>query len=393
MTVSCRLCGHPDCPELQNFGQQPNSLALLSAPDEQERTFPLALHHCPMCDFVFLPEGLPPEAIYDELQPPTSTFPPRHLPWLVNQAAALARQKPNAPVLEIGCNDGHFLGLLRARGVDQIFGLDPSAPCVELARAKGIDIKVGYFNQTEADAFLRIHGQPHLIICRHVLEHVMDLGDFVTGLTKLLGETGVLLLELPDLDAITRLGDLSAVWEQHVNYFDLPVLQRLFARHGLHLREAEALPHGGGSLLAFFSPTGAAEILPALTGRTSLLIQLQRTMDTVHDTFERLHANGQRIMAFGAGMRGTMLINLTKIGPFLEGVVDDNPSKVGRYLPGCRLPIVPSKKLLEHPPDVLMILPLNSKEAEQRVMTRYTAIASQGCRLMTYLTEDGQVLG
>lgn len=392
MAITCRVCGNPSCPEILDFGRQPNSLRLLASAGERTETYPLALAHCPACDFIFIAEPLPPEAFYGDLQAATSQFPALHLPALADRAMALAGGEAGSYIYEIGCNDGLFLSLLREKGATDLLGLEPSEPCVALARARGLPVDCGFFTRERAQALLGAAGSPSLVVCRHVLEHVIDLDDFTAGLELLVQQDGVLILEMPDLGAIERLGDLSAIWEQHVNYFDLAVLRRLLARRGLHLLEASALPHGGGSLLAVFSRRAPAGPEPPLTGRAFLVRQLESTRAKLHDSLAGWRKAGLRTLAFGAGMRGTMLINLAGIAPFLEGVIDDTPGKVGWHLPGSGLPILHPGSLAQDPPRRLLLLPLSSKQSERKVARRLAPILGPKGRIAEYLPGDGSVL-
>jgi hypothetical protein len=205
-----------------------------------------------------------------------------------------------------------------------------------------------------------------------------------------------LLLEFPDLGALAEKGDFSVIWEQHVNYFDLPVIRPLMARFGLRIDSARRVPHGGGALVLFLGRDGepaggpAPTFLP--TPRAELKASLTRNIATVQGAMARLQGEGRRIMGFGAGMRGTMLINLAGIGPALECVLDDNPDKVGRFLPGSRLPIVATQRLRDQPPDYCLLLPLNAKESERAIMARFPEFLAAGGRFIETLPGQGGFL-
>lgn len=383
----CRLCRGGEAAPWLDFGSQPNSVRLLSSPEAPAPCFPLVLSHCPACGFVFIDQAWPPEAFYDEAQQSTSLFPADHLPWLA-QTIAAGCASVLVPLFEIGCNDGYFLDLLQARGMTELAGIEPSDPCAAMARAKGLPVETGYFTLAWARARAAEGLRPSLLICRHVMEHVLDLDDFVCGMDLLLASGGRILIELPDLRAIQEMGDLSAIWEQHVNYFDLHSLERLFARFGYRVTEHYRLPHGGGSLLAWLERGDPPTDFPA-PDRTPLRSALLATARGLTAFLHQLKAEGRRVVAFGAGMRGTMLINLGDFGDYFECVLDDNPAKVGRWLPGSGLPIRPTHFLTEAVPDVCVVLPLNSKETERRVMARFLPFTEAGGRFAETLLGPG----
>ena len=98
---------------------------------------------------------------------------------------------------------------------------------------------------------------------------------------------------------------------------------------------------------------------------------------------ELLHARraaGRRIAAYGAAAKGTMLLNAIGAGPDLvEAAYDRNPHKHGRLLPGVRIPVLPTEKLQEDPPDDLLILPWNFKE---EIMRQESAFHDAGGRFI-----------
>ena len=392
MSYRCRVCHFEGCEPWMDFGAQPNSVRLLPFPEDPVKTHPLILAHCPACGFIFIPDAILPEEFYEELQRATSLFPARHLGNLVGEVFARLAGRAAPSIYEIGCNDGHFLGLLRKAGISGVRGIEPSEGCASSARAMGLQVETGFFGSVVAEGLSRKGVRPDMVVCRHVLEHILDLEDFVRGISRLLAPGGQLLLEIPDLGAIGERGDFSAIWEQHVNYFDLPVLRTLMARFGLRIESAQQVPHGGGTLVAFLEYSREPGMESAPPPRDGLRSAIFRNIAVLQNAMTQFQEQGKRVVGFGAGMRGTMLINLAGIGSALECILDDNPEKVGWFLPGSRLPIRSTQILRKNPPDYCLVLPLNSKETEHAAMARFPEfLAAGGCFIET-LPDEGGIL-
>ena len=88
----------------------------------------------------------------------------------------------------------------------------------------------------------------------------------------------------------------------------------------------------------------------------------------VHD----LVAEGKRVAAYGAAAKGATLLNFTGIdGDVISYVVDRNPHKVGKYMPGLRIPVRPVEALASDRPDYLLILAWNFGTEIMRQQARF----------------------
>ena len=69
---------------------------------------------------------------------------------------------------------------------------------------------------------------------------------------------------------------------------------------------------------------------------------------------------GLKVAAYGAAAKGNTLLNYSKINSdLISYVVDLNPNKQGKYLPGSHIPVVSENILTQDIPDLLLILPWN----------------------------------
>jgi hypothetical protein len=93
-----------------------------------------------------------------------------------------------------------------------------------------------------------------------------------------------------------------------------------------------------------------------------------------------LREGGARIAGYGAPAKATVLLNYCGLGSAdLQYVVDKNPAKQGRRIPGAELPVVGPERLAADPPTHLLLLAWNLADeirAEQR------AFAKQGGRFI-----------
>ena len=89
--------------------------------------------------------------------------------------------------------------------------------------------------------------------------------------------------------------------------------------------------------------------------------------------------------AYGAAAKGNTLLNYAGVRPdLLPFVVDRNPAKQGKYLPGSRIPIVDEQYLREMRPDHILILPWNLK---QEVMQQLDYVRDWDAQFVTAVPE------
>jgi len=70
--------------------------------------------------------------------------------------------------------------------------------------------------------------------------------------------------------------------------------------------------------------------------------------------------NGEQVVAYGAAAKGNTFLNYAGIkSDLIEYVVDKNPAKQGKWMPGSRIPIVDESRLRVDKPAIIVILPWN----------------------------------
>jgi hypothetical protein len=222
-----------------------------------------------------------------------------------------------------------------------------------------------------------------------VLAHVADLNGVVAGIRLLLKDDGVAVIEAPYVGDLIDRVEFDTIYHEHLCYFSLVALERLFARHNLFVTGIERLSIHGGSLRLFVEPQPA----PSRSDKRSQQLAQLRTNEQTRgmdqptfyqrfaDDVEQLRAEllarladikrqGKRIAAYGASAKGSTLLNFFGIGrETLDFCVDRSTLKQGRFTPGTHLPIYAPTALLDEQPDYVLLLTWNFADeilAQQR---------------------------
>ena len=388
-TIRCRSCGGKDLTVFLSLGDMPLSDGLLAAEDleRQEPRYPLDVAFCPDCALVQILETVPPERLFGADYPYFSSFTDALLEHsAANVAARIAEQRldGHSLVVELASNDGYLLQYYRARGVP-VLGIDPAPGPVAAARARGVETLQAFFGRDLALQLAAGGRRADVIHANNVLAHVADTNGFVSGIGTLLEEDGVAVIEVPYVRELIDHGEFDTIYHEHLCYFSVTALTRLFQRHGLSLNRVEPLEIHGGSLRLFVgkrerNDRSVTEYLQAerragvdeyeyYTGFSARVSRIRSDLLALLDGLKR---GGARIAGYGAAAKGTILLNFAGIGrEVLEFVADRNVHKQGRFVPVVRLPIVSPERILEAQPDYLLILPWNFKDEIMEQQAEY----------------------
>ncbi|HCE29085.1 MAG TPA: SAM-dependent methyltransferase [Comamonadaceae bacterium] len=382
--MHCRHCGAPVTLPLADLGTAPPSNAYLSAEalHAPERWYPLRVLVCERCWLVQTEDFAQAHELFDAEYAYFSSY---SSSWLAHAQAYVEAMVqrfalgPHSRVVEIAANDGYLLQYVAARGIPCL-GVEPTASTAAAARAKGIPVVERFFGQELARELVAQGQAADLTAANNVLAHVPDINDFVAGFALLLQPSGVATFEFPHLLQLVQQCQFDTLYHEHFSYLSLTAVQRIFAANGLTVFDVEELPTHGGSLRVYArrtdgTPRPEAPAVAALLAREAHVgvssaafyadfqrecLRIKRELLSFLITAQ---AQGRKVAAYGAAAKGNTLLNFAGVrADLLPYVVDRNPAKQGKYLPGSRIPVVDEAHLRADRPDVVLILPWNLKD-------------------------------
>lgn len=382
MSFACRSCGGARIDTILSLGRTPLANALLTREqlDQPEATYPLDLVFCSTCTLVQITETVPPEVLFREYVY-FSSFAETTLRCaeeLAQRLIASCNLGPESLVMEIASNDGYLLRHYRKAGVP-VLGIEPARNIAKVASEEhGIPTLAEFFGRVLAEELARRGQHADVMHANNVLAHVPDLNGVVHGVREVLKEGGVAVIEVPYLlDMIERV-EFDTIYHEHLCYFSLTALARLFARHGLAVTDVERLSIHGGSLrlmVRHAAPAGTTarvrEMLDAeakwgvadLDRYRTFGARIERLRQDLSALLADLRSRGERIAAYGASAKGSTLLNYFGFdGATLDFVVDRSTVKQGRFTPGSRLPIRAPETLLAEMPQHVLLLTWNFKD-------------------------------
>ena len=268
----------------------------------------------------------------------------------------------NKKIVEIGCGKGDFLNMICERGDNTGVGFDPSyePDLISESDARRFRVVQDLYSEKYADY------ETDLVCCRHVLEHITEPQPFMASIRRTLGDrhNTVVFFEMPNVRATLR--DL-AIWDliyEHCSYFSAPSLSYLFRQAGFDVKVVEET-FGKQYLCIDAFPVddfgqeeqGSDPLLDKVSEEVdSFTIRYEKKLEEWKRHFEQFKRQGKSAVVWGAGSKGVTILNVLNGIHEVEYIVDINPRKQGKYVPGTGQEVVDPSSLTSISPDVIIVM-------------------------------------
>jgi len=272
-------------------------------------------------------------------------------------------------IVEVGCGKGEFLRLLCKGGKNLGVGYDPSYVGPDTAEGGAVRFVRAFYDSQQAEQ------TPDFVCCRHVIEHVRSPLEMLRAIRQAIGDktSSRVYFETPDLQWILDTGTFWDFFYEHCSYFTAESLTWAFQQAGFQVTSA---------LSAFDGQYLCLEAKPALSGTpgrvssppyiSSLRSKIQCLVEGLR---ERMEACKEQIQVFrkaggcalwGAAAKGVTLANtVDPEGRYIRCLVDLNPAKQEKFVPGTGHQIVLPERLKDRHKDIAGILNMNPNYLEE----------------------------
>lgn len=376
--AACILCGSDAVEEFLDLGETALANQFLRADeiDAHEPKYPLRIGFCHGCGHVQLTDSVPPGEMFDNylyISSASDTL-KNHLRELSDLLVRRYSLGTRDLVIDIGCNDGTLLKGFQRHGV-RLLGVDPAQNLAVFTDGTGIERCTRLFTSASAKDIVARWGHASLITATNTFPHIQNLADFIDGLKTALKPGGVFVIEMHYLLDIIEQVAFDTIYHEHVSYWALGPMKRLFAAHGMTIVDAERVPLHHGQLRVHVQRQGEGTVQPSvekilmaekaagldrMSTYSKFAERAQKIKRDLHETLRSLADRGERVAGYGAPAKGNTLLGFLDIGPkLLPYIVDKSPLKQGLYTPGTHIPVVQPERLLADQPDYVLLLAWN----------------------------------
>lgn len=372
----CQSCDAAALRSILFLGYIPpvNTMPPLNRPAEEAQAYPLELLRCARCGLVQIGLEVDQTVLFPYSYPYLSgatRILRDNFAALCAEAGPLLDLKPGDRVIDIGSNDGTLLAPFQQAGYT-VLGIEPSQAS-DVARKRGIPTMTAYFNAETAREVKTRHGPAKLITAANVFAHIGNIHDVIDAIADLLAPDGVFVSESHYLLDLVETLQYDTIYHEHLRYYALGSLSNLLAGHALEVFHVTRIPTHGGSIRVYAARKGqrpvmgsvaerlADEAAKGITDGSALEGFRARVLQSKLDLMALvapIKQRGERVYGIGAPSRASTLINYVGIDDgILECVLEVPTShKLGKYMPGTRIPVVDERKLFEDQPEYALLL-------------------------------------
>ena len=281
--------------------------------------------------------------------------------------------KKGNSVLDIGSNDGTFLGFFKKNL--RLFGCDPTIKKFKKHYRKDINLISDFFSKENF-----INQKFELITSIAMFYDLPDPLKFANDVKNVLSDNGIWHIEMSYLPSMINNCSYDTICHEHLEYYSVKSLKFLMDLANLKIINISFNQTNGGSISLDVAKKKSkfrenkVQINRLLSreksnGYNSLKIQknffnkCKKHKYLLNDLLKKIKSQGKKIYGYGASTKGNVILQYCKIDKtLLDCIIEVNNFKYNRYTPGSKIKIVSEKYLKKRKPDYLLVLPWHFKD-------------------------------
>jgi 2-polyprenyl-3-methyl-5-hydroxy-6-metoxy-1,4-benzoquinol methylase len=398
---TCRVCGSDSLTPVINLGEQYLQGSFIKEGKELPpmRKIPCEIVRCnptvdeTACGLLQMTHSVPPQILYAAYwyRSGTNNTMRNHLRGIAEHAMQLF-DKPQATVLDIGCNDGTLLKNYPAEFIK--YGVDPSDVAQEV-EGENLQVVQDIFPSVHLKKLIGDSGRIDIITSIAMFYDLENPVGFCRGIKELLSDDGIWIFEMSYMPQMLEINSYDTICHEHLEYYSLAVLEKILRLAGMQIFKISFNDINGGSIRCYATHVENNQYANAEDERLMNEIR-QREFDLALDTDEPylafqqriekerdalksllvdLKQQGKRIHIYGASTKGNTILQFCGIdNTIIDYASERNPDKYGARTLGTNIPIISEDDSRAMLPDYYLVLPWHFKaefvQREQEMLNK-----------------------
>jgi len=381
----CQFCKNLSVKIVLDLGFFPpvNVMYKMSEIQNSSESFPLEFGYCTKCSLVQIVNEVNQSTVFPETYPYLSGMTKSlvdNFKQQSEQAMNLINLNENDLVLDIGSNDGSLL--MQYKNKCKVLGVEPTF-AAKSSLEKGIPTLESFFSLVVARDILKGYGKAKLITACNVFAHIPNLNELLKGIDEVLSEDGVFISESHYLFRLLSNLQFDTIYHEHLRYYSATFLSMAFEQFNLKIFRIDLIDSHGGSIRVWASRPGKFKIHSSVSelikkeSSKNLEFEMFLFSNSVRNWRHRFRSliaelvlDGNLIAGVGAPSRSSTLLTfagITSQDIFAVAEVKGS-AKIGRFIPGTKIPVLDENEVLSKEPNVLLILSWHLSETLMKIL-------------------------
>ena len=369
---NCRSCGNADLKRVVSLGYQPLANNLLNKQNDKCELYPLEVNYCDKCHNCQLSVSVDPKKMFSNYLYTSSTSKVFREHFVKASKKYIKDLKLNKKsyIIDVGSNDGVALKPFLDQGFKRLLGVEPAKNLAKLANKNGVKTFNGFLDKKNIK---KIKKGADLILASNVFAHSDKLHEMAECMLKLLSKKGTIIIEVQYL--MNTLKDLTFdnIYHEHYNYWSLTSLTNFFEKFDSKIFRSEKVDTHGGSIRVYIKKGKNTKIEKSvkqmLKEEEKFGIKKFETYkkfgekvyeirENVRKNIKKISKENKLIIGYGAPAKATTALNFFGISKEIDFIVEDNPLKHNKFIPGVKIPIK-NKSQIKNRKNTLIVLAWN----------------------------------
>lgn len=372
VSSECQISGSKDLESIIFLGFHPpvNDYVKIGASADEKPSYPCELLYCKESKLVQLGQIVDAKVLFPPEYPYTSSTTKilrENFAELYKEAFEMLSLKKDDLIIDIGSNDGNLLSNFKDN--HKVLGVTPEE-VGKLAIEKGIPTIIDYFNEEVVSKILKEHGKAKVITATNVFAHIDDPNKITQLISQLLTDDGVFINESHYLASLIETLQYDTIYHEHLRYYSMASLDYLLNKNNLIPFFAKKIPTHGGSIRVYSTKSDLQKIdksVEKIKKDEAEIISLESLRKfkndvlmsklKLHSLLDSIKSENKRIFGISSPSRASTLVNYVGLDQdIIECIVEIKGShKIGKYMPGTRIPVLDEIKLYDEQPEYALL--------------------------------------